>query len=107
MHPDRLTARYGLDPLPSGATELLEAIGEKRGCLNKRGIIDYDRVSRIFLNELRGGKLGLLTLETPRMMEQEKAELAILQAEKAELKSKDKQQRKAKFKAKQKQNRGR
>ena len=104
-HPQRLADRYGLDPLPEEPTEVLELIGRQRGCLNKRGIIDYERVSRIFLHELRGGKLGRLTLETPRMMEQEKAELAVRQAEQAEQKEQHDRQRKAKFKARQRDHR--
>ena len=83
----------------------MDSIGQKRGCLNKRGIIDYDRVSRILLTELRAGKLGPITLETPEMMEQEKVEVVTKQAEKGEQREKRKAERKAKFRARQKENR--
>lgn len=104
---DRLAARYSLDPVPDAPLELLDAIGQKRGCLNKRGIIDYERTCRILLTELRSGKLGTLTLETPAMMEQERAAVAEQEENKAEEKVKKNQERKAKFKAKQRDGRKR
>lgn len=97
-YPDRLVDRYGLDPLPSGALELLDAIGKKRGCLNKRGVIDYERVSRILLTELRSGKLGPISLETPEMMEVERIEVAEKLKEKEASKARRKAERKARFK---------
>jgi ribosome biogenesis GTPase A len=104
---DRVIERYSLDPVPNGALELLDAIGNKRGCLNKRGIIDYDRVSRILLTELRSGMLGPITLETPDMMELEKSEVADQLKEKEETKAKRKTERKARFKDKQQDKRRR
>ena len=97
---DRVVERYSLSPTPTTALELLDAIGKKRGCLNKRGVIDYERVSRILLTELRSGKLGPLTLETPGMMESEKVEAAAILQEKEEAKAKRKAERKARFKEK-------
>ena len=44
---------------------LLEAIGKKRGCLKKGGIIDYQKASELLIREVRSGKLGRITLETP------------------------------------------
>ncbi len=45
--------------------ELLEAAGRKRGFLISRGEVDYERMSRVLLDEFRGGKLGVFTLEEP------------------------------------------
>lgn len=60
----RLVERYNLkEPLPEDGTELLGLIGSKRGCLRSGGIIDYEKVNRIILNEFRGGKLGPFTLD--------------------------------------------
>lgn len=101
-YPDRLAERYGLDPLPTAALELMDAIGKKRGCLNKRGIIDYERVSRILLTEMRSGKLGPITLETPEQTEVERVAVAAKMQEKDEAKAKRKTERKARFKEKQK-----
>ena len=33
--------------------------------LNGHGMIDYDKTSELVLRELRGGKLGKMTFETP------------------------------------------
>ena len=60
----RLIERYNLTkPLPETGIELLASIGAKRGCLRSGGIIDYEKVTRIILNEFRGGKLGPFTLD--------------------------------------------
>lgn len=99
-YPGRVIERYSLSPTPTTALGLMDAIGKRRGCLNKRGVIDYERVSRILLTELRSGKLGPLTLETPSMMESEKIEAATLMREKEEAKAKKKAERKARFKEK-------
>jgi ribosome biogenesis GTPase A len=82
-YPERLKARYELDQIAPSALEILEDIGSKRGCLRSGGQVDLDRVSKIFITELRSGVLGLITLETPAMMEVEKANLVIIRAEKA------------------------
>ena len=101
-YPDRLVERYKLNAVPTAPLEALDEIGKKRGCLNKRGIIDYDRVCRILLTEMRSGKLGTITLETPEMAETERTEVAEKLKEREEQKSKKKADRKARFKEKQK-----
>lgn len=64
---DQLTERYALEAPPDGAVALLDTIGQKRGCLRKGGIVDYDRTSAIFLTDFRSGALSGITLETPEM----------------------------------------
>jgi len=64
-YPDRLKERYKLEEIPDDHIELMELIGRKRGCLISGGHIDYDKVSELILRELRGGKLGKITLEDP------------------------------------------
>jgi len=81
-YPERLLERYELDSLPNSELEMLEAIGQKRGCLRGGGQVDLDRVSKIFITELRAGTLGLLTLETPEMTEAEKANVEVIRADK-------------------------
>ena len=65
-YPDVITARYGVDiredELPF---DTLEKMARARGFLLARGELDTLRMSKIFLNEFRGGKLGRLTLEYP------------------------------------------
>jgi ribosome biogenesis GTPase A len=41
-----------------------------------------DKVAKILLSELRAGTIGRITLETPAMMEQELAGLALLRKQK-------------------------
>ncbi len=94
-YPQRLAERYGLDSIPETELEVIEAIGRKRGCLGKSNLVDIDRASRILVTELRSGGLGRLTLETPTMMEREKARTAADVAEKAEnAKAKDAKRKK-------------
>lgn len=62
---DRLMARYKLDSVPEDVTDLLDAIGRKRGMVVSGGNIDYNRLSVMLLDEFRGGKLGKITLEKP------------------------------------------
>ncbi|QDV87112.1 ribosome biogenesis GTPase YlqF [Planctomycetes bacterium TBK1r] len=83
-YPDKLTERYELNPKPTTELEAIEAIGRKRGCLGKNNLVDIDRASRILVTEFRSGVFGRLTLETPKIMEREKTQTAILAAEKAE-----------------------
>lgn len=44
---------------------LLEKAGRRRGFLISGGEINTERMSRVLLDEFRGGKLGRFTLETP------------------------------------------
>ena len=93
-YPDLIKERFNLIELPSSSSVLLDAIGKSRGCLRSGGKVDRDRVSKILLAELRSGMIGRLSFETPVMMEQELAELLIIQAEKAAKKEARKSKRK-------------
>jgi ribosome biogenesis GTPase A len=81
-YPDLLKTRFQLEQLPHGEQELMAAIGRKRGCLRSGGHIEMDKVAKILLSELRAGTIGRITLETPAMMEQELAGLALLRKQK-------------------------
>lgn len=83
-YPARLQERFNIDHLPSTEIELLEIIGSQRGCLRAGGRVDLERVSTIFINELRAGLLGPLGFETPEIIEAEMQQVADLKAEKAE-----------------------
>lgn len=63
-YPVLLKQRFNVTDLPDTSYDWLEIVARKRGCLKKGGF-DLHRVSEIFLNELRDGKLGLLSLEQP------------------------------------------
>ncbi len=93
QYPDTLTARFHLEALPANAQELMAAIGKKRGCLRSGGIVDFDKVSKILLLELRSGLFGSISLETPAMMVNEIAEVELTRQEKAEKKQARKSKR--------------
>ena len=63
-YPVYLKDRYRLEgELPSGI-ELLEGIGQKRGCLRAGGRIDDEKTQQIVLTDFRSGRLGRVTLDT-------------------------------------------
>lgn len=65
-YPERLQERYKItEALPKDTEVALEIIGRKRGFLLKGGVIDLEKTRRILLNEFRGGKLGLISLDQP------------------------------------------
>ena len=64
-YPEQLHQRYQLtDPADMETLQVLENIGKRRGCL-VRGGVDLHKVSELLLNDLRSGKLGRISLETP------------------------------------------
>ena len=65
-YPDAVQQRFKITAADGeNCFELLEAAGRKRGFLVSRGEVDFERISRILLDEFRGGKLGVFTLEEP------------------------------------------
>ncbi|HIT32192.1 MAG TPA: ribosome biogenesis GTPase YlqF [Candidatus Enterenecus stercoripullorum] len=63
-YPQALTARYKMDVGPEiPGWELLERAARKRGMLISGGEVDTQRMSKVLLDEFRGGKLGRFTLE--------------------------------------------
>lgn len=64
-HAGRLMERYRLTKEETQAeTEtLLEQIGKHRGCLLKGGLLDTEKVQRLLLSDLRGGRLGRVTFD--------------------------------------------
>lgn len=82
VYPHLLKKSFQLEELSSDITELLESIGKRRGCLQAGGRVDMDRVSKIFINELRNMTIGSISLETPQMIESELVIVKALMAEK-------------------------
>ncbi len=65
-YPEALTERYKITVEPEDdGWALVEKAGRKRGFLISGGEVDTERMSRILLDEFRGGKLGHFTLELP------------------------------------------
>ena len=46
--------------------EIMLEIGRKRGCIISGGNIDEEKTARIILDEFKNGKLGKITLESPK-----------------------------------------
>lgn len=67
---DAVCARYKLDSIDGlEGYEVLERIGKKRGFVISGGEIDMERAANMVFDELRGAKIGNITLETPEDIE--------------------------------------
>lgn len=66
--PNMLSERYNIEIDEKTTLEVMEEIGSKRGCIIKKGEIDYTKVSNIILDEFRKGIIGRITLEGPKDM---------------------------------------
>lgn len=64
-YPKNLMERYKLDSLSEDPLENLDNIARKRGAIMSGGIVDYNRVAIMLLDEFRGGKIGNISLERP------------------------------------------
>ena len=64
-YPAVVASFYGLGSLPPDATHLVEAVGRKRGFLGKGGVVDLQRSAERLIHDLREGKFGPISLETP------------------------------------------
>jgi len=80
-YPDLLKQRFGLDSLPATEAGFLELAAIRRGAVGAGGRVDMHRISELLVKELRSGKLGRISLETPAMIEQELADMATRAAE--------------------------
>lgn len=66
VSPQLIEGRYNISIEDKTSLEVMEAIGGKRGCIIKGGLIDYSKVSNMILDEFRKGTIGNITLEKPR-----------------------------------------
>jgi ribosome biogenesis GTPase A len=83
-YPANIKSRYTLEKLPKGEIELLEAIARKRGCIVSGGVVDFEKVSRIVVSDLRSRGFDGICMETPDQIIKELAELEGLRALKLE-----------------------
>ena len=66
FYPQTLLERYKVEaPQGTPGWELVEMAGRKRGYLVSGGEVNTERMSKVLLDEFRGGKLGKFTLEMP------------------------------------------
>lgn len=63
-YPETLEARFPIDRDMEDMWEIFVAIGKQRGALEGGGKVNFDKVSDLFLRDLRTGKLGQITLES-------------------------------------------
>ena len=63
LYPDKLYERYGISEIEDDYIETYEMIGKRRGALSKGGIVDYDRVSDIIINDLKSGYFKNVTFD--------------------------------------------
>ncbi len=73
--PEDLKGRYKLKELADEPRQVVEDIGRKRGCLRPGGVVDTEKAAELLLRELRGGKLGRITLQTVAAFEEEQLSL--------------------------------
>lgn len=63
LYPDALKARYGIDEVDDDLILAYDIIASRRGALTKGGVADYERVSRIILQDFKNGYFGLVTFD--------------------------------------------
>ena len=66
-YPQLIMARYKLEQLDLEPLQLMETACRKRGCILPGNRPDFTRFAVLFLDELRGGKIGRITLEKPEL----------------------------------------
>jgi ribosome biogenesis GTPase A len=67
-YPDMIKNRFKLETLPTEPLELMENACRRRGCILPGNRPDFTRFAALFLDELRGGKIGRITLEKPAVV---------------------------------------
>ena len=63
-HPEKLQQRYGIE-VSGDAVEVIDRIGEARGCLSAEGGYDYKRIYALILKDIRDSQLGGISWERP------------------------------------------
>ncbi|SFD81086.1 Ras superfamily GTP-binding protein YlqF [Lentibacillus persicus] len=64
-YPSRLEERYGITSEETDMWDIFVSIGKQRGALESGGNVNFDKVADLFIQDLRAGKLGKMTFETP------------------------------------------
>ncbi|HCW90344.1 MAG TPA: ribosome biogenesis GTPase YlqF [Marinobacter sp.] len=72
-YPQLAMERFDLGEQPVDGLALMDAIAARRRFFARGGVPDLHKVSEVLLNEFRSGRLGRISLETPEMVEREKA----------------------------------
>lgn len=64
-YPELLAKRYKLELEQEFSAQLFDQAVQNLGCLRAKGKLDYERFAKLFLNDLRNGTLGSISLERP------------------------------------------
>ena len=62
-YPDILLNRYGIDKIDEDIEVTLELIGKKRGCIIRGGVVDYDKVYSVIMNDIKSGLIKGVTFD--------------------------------------------
>ena len=63
LYPKNLEERYGISSLSEDLIEEYDLIAKKRGALKRGGLVDYEKVSKLIIQDLQSGRLGKITLD--------------------------------------------
>ena len=64
--PDNIIKRYNLQSLDKDTQIIIEEIAAKRGLIVKGREVDYERCAAAIITDFRQGRMGKITLETPK-----------------------------------------
>ena len=62
-YPRILKDRYGIDSISEDIEETLESIGRMRGCIIRGGVVDYDKVYSVVMNDIKSGLVKGITFD--------------------------------------------
>ena len=62
-YPNILKERYKIDNVDEDIIETLEKIGKKFGCIVKGGVVDYDKVITLIINDIKTGIIKNITFD--------------------------------------------
>ena len=62
-YPDMLKERYKIETIDEDIIETLEKIGKKFGCIVKGGVVDYDKVITLIINDIKTGIIKNITFD--------------------------------------------
>ena len=63
LYKDRVEERYGVTYNNNDIVEILDTIGTKRGCLERGGIVSYEKVYNLILQDIKNNNFGNITLD--------------------------------------------
>ena len=63
LYPKALEERYGISEFDEDLIDAYDMIASRRGALTKGGVADYERVSRIILQDFKNGYFGPVTFD--------------------------------------------